>query len=271
MAKNFKQFVLNNSIVVPASRADRIESISMKRAKLSDHVMDYVVKRISSGEYPPESRIDPKEIARKLDISQMPVRDALERLEQLGWIVKYPQRGTFIKKVSYNDLREIQQIRTMIETESIIDIVSKYDPVVISELEEITAKNEVAIMNDDLENYEKYDTRFHHHIVSSSANQRMLSLFRTVMSQIRYYFLVLIWNSDTIRKHEIMNLKNIPISHKCIFEAIKQRDASQATELMRTHLSKGVERTWQMAKMQKLANDNSNNTDDDSETKLDFV
>ena len=58
-----------------------------------------------------------------------------------------------------------------------------------------------------------------------------------------------------MRQHDMMDLNKIPISHISIFEAIKQRNADVAIELMRIHLAKGAGRFWQMAKMQHMADE----------------
>ncbi len=78
-------------------------------------------------------------------------------------------------------------------------------------------------------------------------------MFHTVFSQVRYYFLVLVWNSDVVRQHNIMDLRYIPVSHKSILEAIEIRDSLEATELLRKHIRKGADRQWEVAKMRKMA------------------
>jgi DNA-binding GntR family transcriptional regulator len=225
---------------------------SMGRTKLSDYVIEYIVQNIINGEYSPASRIDPKDICRLLNISQMPVRDALEKLEERGWIVKYPQRGTYIKKVSYSDLKEMYQVRTMIEAEAIRNIIENGSDEQFEQLKFFVDKNEEAIIAKDLEEYAKYDTAFHRYVVEATENSRIISMYNTVMSQTRYYFLVLIWSSDVVRKHNIMDLKNIPVSHKSLYEAISARDCDRAGELIRLHLRKGIDRYWQIAKMRNM-------------------
>jgi DNA-binding GntR family transcriptional regulator len=244
---DFSEFVQNGS-----QKSNDIDLDNMGRTKLSDYVIDYVVNNIMSGEYSPASRIDPKEISQQLSISQMPVRDALEKLEERGWIVKYPQRGTFIKKVSYSDLQEMYQVRTMIETEAIRNIIDNGTAEHFEQLQFFVDNNEEAIVSANLEKYEKYDTKFHRYIVESTGNSRIISMYNTVMSQTRYYFLVLIWSSDVVKKHNIMDLKNIPVSHKSLYEAICHNDKNEAGELIRIHLRKGIERYWQIAKMRNM-------------------
>jgi DNA-binding GntR family transcriptional regulator len=228
------------------------------RNNLSDYVMDFVVDKILTGEYLPDSRIDPKEIAQTLDISQMPIRDALEKLEERGWIVRYPQRGTFVKKVAYSDLVEISQVRTMIEVEAVRSLIENYNTTVIEKLRQTICKIDDAIQAEDLESYEQYDTLFHHQIVSSTGNRRMIDLFHTVYSQVRYYFIFLVWNSEEVRRHNSMDLRYVPISHNSIFKAIEVRDIQEATELLRVHLRKGAERHWETAKRRNMAENDRN-------------
>ncbi len=252
---DFSQFVQNSSFVLDSNLEHGGSLSAANRNNLSDCVVDFVVNKILTGEYSPGSRIDPKNIAEELDISQMPIRDALEKLQERGWIIRYPQRGTFVKKVMYSDLVEMCQVRSMIETEAVRHIIENYNPLAIDTLGDIIDKNEQAIEAQDLEEYEKYDTLFHYKMVLSTGNSRMADLSKTVYNQTRYYFLVLVWGSLDVREHDIMNLRNIPVSHKSIFEAIERRDVLAATELLRSHIRKGVERCWQIAKMRRMVDE----------------
>jgi DNA-binding GntR family transcriptional regulator len=88
-------------------------------------------------------------------------------------------------------------------------------------------------------------------MVGATENERIINLAQTVYSQTRYYFLVLIWNSLTVRRHDIMDLKNIPVSHTSIYDAISKRDTETAVRLLREHINEGMKRYWQMANMLK--------------------
>lgn len=249
------EFVGESSSDLSSQEDNRQKAEDVRLNKMSAYVMDFLEKKIINGHYLPASRIDPKEISKQLDMSPMPVRDALERLVERGWVTKYPQRGTYVRKVSYDDLKEVCQMRMMVECESIRALITNWDLKYLNKLRDIVQKNEQAILDNNLREYEKYDTMFHKQIVASSRNNRIIKISQNVFRQTHYYYLVLIWKSAAVRNNEIMNLRHIPVSHKTIFEAIASKDIPAATELIRSHLNNGLQRYRQIAKLNEMIAD----------------
>jgi DNA-binding GntR family transcriptional regulator len=87
----------------------------LRRASLVDDVADRLRAEILAGRIAPGERIVAGELARRLDVSHIPVREALRRLEAEGLVVTSPQRATVAAGVALDDLEELYRLRFIIE------------------------------------------------------------------------------------------------------------------------------------------------------------
>lgn len=81
----------------------------------ADLAYEYLKSRIISGELPPLSSISEKEIQEQLSTSRTPVREALLRLHDLGFIYIYPNRGTIVSELSQDLIDEMYAARSLNE------------------------------------------------------------------------------------------------------------------------------------------------------------
>jgi len=72
---------------------------------------------IISGRYPPGARLNESKIARELNISRIPVREALVRLRENGLVMKHDRRGMFVTKLSSEEIQQINSVRIILEAE----------------------------------------------------------------------------------------------------------------------------------------------------------
>ena len=83
---------------------------------LQKRVYDTLFQAIVSGNILPGTRLTVSDISRKFNVSQMPVREALSRLEASGFIVSQKKKGTIVRGLSEDELKEITTIRLALET-----------------------------------------------------------------------------------------------------------------------------------------------------------
>jgi DNA-binding GntR family transcriptional regulator len=83
---------------------------------LQERVYDQLFQAIISSKIPPGSRLTAKEISAQFNVSQMPVRHALGRLEAKGFVTSQKNRGIVVTKLTKENLREITTIRIDLES-----------------------------------------------------------------------------------------------------------------------------------------------------------
>lgn len=85
---------------------------------ISDRLVEIVRDRILSGEIPPNVPIRQDSLAAELQISKIPLREALARLEQDGLIVSHPNRGFFVRPMNANEAEEVFALRLKVEPDA---------------------------------------------------------------------------------------------------------------------------------------------------------
>ena len=89
---------------------------TLNKVVLRDQVREFLLERIVTGQYVPGQRLVETQIARELDCSLAPVREALRDLEQLGWVDYEPNRGCSVRAFSEADLARAYPVRAVLET-----------------------------------------------------------------------------------------------------------------------------------------------------------
>jgi DNA-binding GntR family transcriptional regulator len=209
---------------------DNLETIEYK--SLSIITADKIREEIIEGRLFPGTRITESEIAEKLGVSRVVVREAFIALTQEGLLVKERKKYTEIVKFSKKDIKDIFELRIAIESSAAFRCIE--DSIDICEdLKEKSALIE-KIREDKkdlyLERIVKSDLDFHELIIVKSGNKRLLDIWNSLSSQIlillfRYTFnqqdklankTLLHDHSDIISEFEkknILNLQNVLSKH----------------------------------------------------------
>ncbi len=96
-----------------------MRSSALEIRNLSDRLVDVVRDIIVSGDFPPEEPIRQDALAAALNVSKIPLREALARLEQDGLVISYPNRGFFVRPMSPDEAEEIFALRLKLEPEAV--------------------------------------------------------------------------------------------------------------------------------------------------------
>ncbi len=88
---------------------------ALNKGLLSTQVYDAIKGDIVSGRLEPGERMVESEIARTLEVSQAPVRDALKQLAHEGLVLQLPRRGSFVATISEEEARRSYLVREALE------------------------------------------------------------------------------------------------------------------------------------------------------------
>jgi DNA-binding GntR family transcriptional regulator len=83
------------------------EMTPMQQKTLAELAFDQIARRIVSGAIPPSTRLVEADLARELEISRAPVREALAELVRQGLAYDVVRRGVFVKPWTKRDLWEV--------------------------------------------------------------------------------------------------------------------------------------------------------------------
>jgi DNA-binding GntR family transcriptional regulator len=175
-------------------------------------------------------------LSKELKISKTPIREAFQQLEKEGFIENIPGRGAFVSRISIQDIREIFEIREILECEVIKRVASKGD-LNKSEAEAIGKKYESSEVNGNRtpKSYFKAGDQIHTFIFEAFGNKRLLEFYKRLQDHIerlRLYF----FNQVNPERSE-QSFKE----HLEIINALVAQDPQRAEKAMRDHLQNSLE------------------------------
>lgn len=189
-------------------------------AILKEEIMQ---NRMPLGLQPPEP-----EIARRMNMSRTPVREALVRLSSEGLVSLEPRRGPRVLPMSPNDMREIYQLLTALESELAADIAQTGLPEdVIAELTAATDDMEKFLRQDDLTGWSKADDIFHRTLLKQCKNKRMTDFIGSLLDQSHRARMI------TLRMRKAP--RHSTREHHAILKAITDKDEKRARALYGAH------------------------------------
>lgn len=154
--------------------APLLQEVSVSR---TDFAYAELKRRIQSNEYPPGFTALESELALDLQLSRTPVREALIRLREDGYIEIRPRHGVRVLSLSPEDMREIYQVIAGLEAMAVLLLASEgLSPDQLSALDTSVGAMEAAIANGTLDDWSKADKSFHDMLFTFCRNQRLRSL-----------------------------------------------------------------------------------------------
>jgi len=155
---------------------------------LSNQVYDYIIKSIIDGKIVFGQIINIREIANELNISPMPVREAIKRLSFENIIQINPRSNCIIKVPNKKDVLELFEIRELIEIYALRKYFSRKTKKDFSFLGNLVEEmylnkeeNDDPLINRELMNL---DALYHTEIVSLAENKSMLKIYKKITLQI---------------------------------------------------------------------------------------
>ena len=190
-------------------------------------------------------RVNIKKLSNYFNISQTPIREALNLLIKDELLVYKPRQGYYVVNLSYRDMEEIYDLRAIIECSGLRMGIEKgnIDKNVFSQLLE-EAKRIQKETNQRSSDYLSSNKDLHLNIVKSSSNSKLYNVYLSI-----YPFVIISRQLDPMRKRLLDE-------HIQIIQLLLDNDL-KAVEALRNHLNKGKESGLNTFK-QKLERGNKN-------------
>lgn len=160
------------------------------QARVSDRAFDALYTAIIHGDLEAGSRLQVRDLAESLGTSMMPVREALNRLEEFGLVETLPYRGAVVKTFSQGELLDIYFARTLLESQAVKLGIGPCDPVCVKELEEKLQQIQQALDAQDPAGFLDAEEAMLTCAFERAGNQTLMSFIRTLWARSRYYKMV---------------------------------------------------------------------------------
>jgi DNA-binding GntR family transcriptional regulator len=198
--------------------------------RIVDAVHESLREGIMSGVLVPGQQLSVPELARRLNVSRSPIREAVLQLVSDGLAVEQPRKGVVVATVELDDVLEIHEIREFTEALSARLCAERIDSDGVAELRKIIARQEACVAKDDAAGYFRTNAALHEAIGRFSRNSRLYDILISLEGQMRIGLKRVSSESEQRRRGVL--------EHAQIVNAIERRDGDRAERLMREHIAK---------------------------------
>ena len=200
---------------------------ALRRDSMAQRVKQQLLRRIMLGELAPGARLVELQIARDLNTSQGPVREALRELEAMDLVTTEPYKGSRVREVTPKDIREAYVVRASLE-ELAARLAAPHFKGSVETLRAEAAAIRSAARKKDIETYTLHDVNFHRLIVAGASNRILLRTWDSLAFEVR----IQLWLSTGK-----FNLAGAQEAHWRIIDALEKGEGLRAGKLLREHIS----------------------------------
>jgi DNA-binding GntR family transcriptional regulator len=204
----------------------------------AQHALEGLRRALVSGELGPGDRVRQEELAASLGVSLAPVREALSALEQEGQVTYLPRRGYFVTELDLGDMREIYELRALLEDRAALRALPLLEDDALGRIELAVRDCVDAASSGDVAAELEANRRFHFAVLGAPEGVHTLRLIRLLWDSTETYR-ALYYNSPQSRDESVQ-------AHDRILAAIRDRDGERLVAELDSHRERALERLAQI-------------------------
>ncbi len=199
----------------------------------SDSLVEVVIQQITdaivTGRLQPGDKLVEAPMGQQLGVSRAPLREAFRRLEQIGLVEKIPNRGTFVSTLTERDVKELHNVRELLEGLAARLLAERRDPQVTERLNAILDAMRRAADEGDPSRMIRLDADFHEALIELSGHKLLGELWVVMGARLRRFLLLK-------RQRLYPSLADAAPLHEPIVQAIAAGDPARAEAQARKHV-----------------------------------
>lgn len=205
----------------PGSRTDERSINAVVYAALKE--------QITGGQLRPGVKLIHQDLAERLEVSRTPVREALERLYQEGFVTRLPRRGFYVAEIDEEEAAELYGLREALETYALrLTLARGIRPAELRLLDQINRRYRSLLRPDAMRDRMIVDRDWHLALAGLAGNRALMRSLHAVFER-----LILKIRTDgyrTVRGEEALR------EHVQMMKALRQTDRAQAESLLADHI-----------------------------------
>ncbi|MBI4526557.1 MAG: GntR family transcriptional regulator [Deltaproteobacteria bacterium] len=214
-----------------------------KSKDLTGQACRLIKEMILCYELRPEQKLEHQALADRLEMSRTPVREALGRLTEEGFVTRVPHKGYFVPEITEAEAEELFELRECLEIYSVERAIKNCTEADLTELRTILGSYKEAISQGVSRQMFLVDENFHYKIAEIGGGSLLKRLLTTIFEKI-------------IMKRTMEGIS--PLSglesyrrHLRIFKAIESRDIREARTQTRAHVQAGKKAVLEQIRQRK--------------------
>ena len=216
------------------SSAERFNAV--RDTSLAKLVRDDVLALILKGVLTAGQRINEPDVAARLGVSRVPVREALRELESSGLVVARKHAGVFVRQLDEPEIRDLYQLRSLLEgfagRQAALLPADRKAALLAILVDSVQIMNDAA--SNDLPRYYSENLRFHWALVEAAGNHSLTETYRGIVQKLHL--------SRLKNLSQTTGMQASVAEHLQIVEAVRQGEPQRCEALMTRHVSQAHQR-----------------------------
>ena len=205
----------------------------MKSDSLALKAYTEIRRKILSAQIPPNVRLKEDYWAKKLSVSRMAIRETLTRLLGEQLVTLGPKGGYFVSSLSSGDIRQIRELREVLELGALRLACEKITKEQLNRLQQICDDFTGMVEQGYYAGACEADLKFHETLIESSDNAKLMNVY--VNSHIPLFHQRLTKSNNSDNDYELTDKE-----HRAILKALKEKALPQAEKAMKLHFARGA-------------------------------
>ena len=193
---------------------------------LKERVYKLLKESILNGDLEPGQKLSQDWLAKQMNVSRMPIRQAVERLRTEGLIENTPYKESKVANLSRKDIEETYDVRALLESYSARLAVSKIRAIDLNELKTINKKMEEYFFEKDHRRLNINNRKFHLTIYKRSGNNRLYNIIENLWDN---FPKGIFWNISE-------RVENSIIEHRKIINGLEKEDEQTVEKMIFQHI-----------------------------------
>ena len=197
-----------------------------------EHAVDWLRRAIVGGELRPGGRVTQEDVAARIGVSVGSVREALRVLEQEGQLTYRARRGYFVTELRMADLREIYELRELLEGRAARRALPALDAEAIARLEQAAAECAHAAAVGDVTGELAANRRFHFGMLEAPDGPHSMRVIKLLWDSTEAYR-ALYYNAPQEREAAAA-------AHERILDAVRAGDPDRLVAELDAHRERAL-------------------------------
>ena len=215
----------------------------VRRGSLKDLAYQEIKALLVGGQLKPDRLYSAQHFAQLLGVSRTPVREALLRLANEGFLVCREVKGFQIKEFSPKEIQDVLETREVIESHVVERLVGCLSAADLARLEHCLQQMMTYAAEGDETRFIDADQEFHMSLIRRCGNHHLLVIMENIRSQIALFGLKALGR--------LRHFAEVIQEHSDILEALRGTDKKKAVHVMRRHLVATEDRLRRKEKVHK--------------------
>ncbi|SMC39850.1 transcriptional regulator, GntR family [Primorskyibacter flagellatus] len=197
---------------------------------LAETIVDAIVEAAAKGQFLPGDRIIEADLARQLNVSRVPVREALRLLESRGVVENTPYRGMRLMEVSKDSMRSLRKVRLTLEMLAATEIQNRAEkePELLNPLAECVQSLRDASRAKDYYRVAIHDIEFHRRLCQVPGNRALMQAWEPLAQQ-----LTIVIGLSTFLQPTLVNIVE---EHEELLGILQSGTPEELERNMQTHI-----------------------------------